>query len=90
MDLQIYSTIIIPNFNGIKYIEKCLNSLEEEPAHILVVDNGSTDGSAELVAEKFPQVRLLRLDRNYGFCTAVNRGIRESKSPYVILLNNDT
>lgn len=90
MDLQIYSTIIIPNFNGIKYIEKCLNSLEEEPAHILVVDNGSTDGSAELVAEKFPQVRLLRLDRNYGFCTAVNRGIRESKTPYVILLNNDT
>lgn len=90
MDSQIYSTIIIPNYNGIKYIEKCLNSLEGEPAHILVVDNGSTDGSPELVTEKFPQVGLLRLDRNYGFCGAVNRGIAESKTTYVILLNNDT
>ena len=90
MDLQIYSTIIIPNYNGIKYIEKCLNSLEGEPAHILVVDNGSTDGSAQLVAERFPKVGLLRLDRNYGFCTAVNRGVGQCRTPYVILLNNDT
>lgn len=90
MDLQIYSTIIIPNYNGIKYIEKCLNSLEGEPAHILVVDNGSTDGSVQLVAERFPQVGLLRLDCNYGFCTAVNRGVGQCRTPYVILLNNDT
>ena len=90
MDLQIYSTIIIPNYNGIEYIEKCLNSLEGEPAHILVVDNGSTDGSVQLVAERFPQVGLLRLDRNYGFCTAVNRGVEQCRTAYVILLNNDT
>ena len=63
VNVQIYSTIIIPNYNGIKYIEKCLNSLEGEPVHILVVDNGSTDGSAQLVAERFPKVGLLRLDR---------------------------
>lgn len=90
MNTQIQSTIIIPNYNGKKYIEKCLAALEGEPAHILVVDNGSTDGSPELVAEKFPQTELLRLDRNYGFCGAVNRGIRQSKTKYVILLNNDT
>lgn len=89
-EMQIHSTIIIPNYNGMKYIEKCLISLEGEPAHILVVDNGSTDGSPEFVAEKFPQTKLLRLDRNYGFCGAVNRGITQCKTTYVILLNNDT
>ncbi len=90
MNTQIHSTIIIPNYNGIKYIEKCLAGLEGEPAHILVVDNGSTDGSPEMVRERFPQIQLLRLDRNYGFCGAVNRGIRQCNTTYVILLNNDT
>lgn len=90
---RIRSTIIIPNYNGIKYIENCLTSLVGEPASVIVVDNGSTDGSRELVQEKFPTVRLLALDKNYGFCTAINRGIRESErdgTTYVILLNNDT
>ena len=54
------------------------------------VDNGSTDGSRELVQEKFPKVRLISLDRNYGFCRAVNRGMEASETTYVILLNNDT
>ncbi len=87
------STIIIPNYNGIKYIENCLASLADEPAHVIVVDNGSEDGSRELVEEKFTSVRVMALDRNYGFCGAVNRGIEESgkdKVTYVILLNNDT
>ena len=92
-DGGIRSTIVIPNFNGMKYIENCLVSLAGEPALVIVVDNGSTDGSRQLVQEKFPAVRLVALDRNYGFCTAVNRGIEESgtdKTTYVILLNNDT
>lgn len=87
---KIRSTIIIPNYNGIKYIEKCLRSLNGENAYIIVVDNGSTDGSREIVRERFPEVRLKCLDRNYGFCTAVNCGIEDSKTTYVILLNNDT
>jgi GT2 family glycosyltransferase len=87
---QVHSTIIIPNFNGIKYLEKCLASLRDEPAHIIVVDNGSTDGSSAIAAEKFPQVELVRLERNYGFCGAVNRGLELCKTTYVILLNNDT
>lgn len=92
-DGGIRSTIVIPNYNGIKYIENCLASLAGEPARVVVVDNGSTDGSRQLVREKFPDVRLISLDKNYGFCTAVNRGIeesREDKTTYVILLNNDT
>ena len=90
---EIRSTIIIPNYNGIKYMENCLISLAEEPARVIVVDNGSVDGSREVVKEKFPAVRVVALDKNYGFCGAVNRGIAESRkdnTTYVILLNNDT
>lgn len=90
MERQIQSTIVIPNYNGIEYIENCLRSLEGEPAHIIVVDNGSTDGSRQIVQDKFPQVTLISLDRNYGFCKAVNTGIDNCKTTYVILLNNDT
>ncbi len=84
------STIIIPNYNGMAYLENCLASLRGEPDRVIVVDNGSTDGSRELVQEKFPKVRLISLDRNYGFCRAVNRGMEVSETTYVILLNNDT
>lgn len=87
---KIRSTVIIPNYNGIKYIENCLRSLAGERAHVIVVDNGSTDGSRELVREKFPETGLLCLDRNCGFCKAVNCGIDRSRTTYVILLNNDT
>lgn len=88
--VQIRSTIIIPNYNGIEYIENCLKSLQGEPAEVVVVDNGSADSSRELVREKFPDVRLIALPKNYGFCRAVNRGIEASNTTYVILLNNDT
>ena len=89
MAQRIRSTVVIPNYNGIDYIEKCLRSLAGEPARIIVVDNGSTDGSREAV-QQFPQVELISLDRNYGFCKAVNEGIEVSETTYVILLNNDT
>lgn len=54
----IRSTIIIPNYNGMQYIENCLRSLQGEPARILVVDNGSTDGSRELVEEKIGRAHV--------------------------------
>lgn len=87
------TTVIIPNYNGIQYIENCLASLrmqEKEKFHIIVVDNGSTDGSRELVSEKFPEAELLCFPENRGFCSAVNAGILHAKTPYVLLLNNDT
>lgn len=88
-------TIVIPNYNGIRFLEDCLDSLlEQEPGtpeyDVLIVDNGSDDGSRELLGEKYPQVSLLALSENTGFCHAVNLGIREAETPYVILLNNDT
>lgn len=85
-------TVVIPNYKGIKYIESCLDSLYQGSLvpDIIVVDNGSKDGSAELVAQKHPDCRLVRFKENKGFCAAVNAGIRLSQTEYVILLNNDT
>lgn len=88
-------TVVIPNYNGMKYMEDCLVALyhqeKETPKYkVIVVDNGSKDGSAELVEKQFPQVQLIRLTENTGFCHAVNVGIEASDTPYVLLLNNDT
>lgn len=85
-------TVVIPNYNGLEYLRTCLSSLEKQTVsdfRILIVDNGSTDGSQEWI-QGHPGLQLLALDKNYGFCTAVNRGIEASDTPYVILLNNDT
>lgn len=86
------STIVIPNYNGIEYLERCLASvLEDGAAHavrVLVVDNGSTDGSLR-IAEETEGVEVIRMGENTGFCRAVNAGIQASDTPYVILLNND-
>lgn len=90
-------TIVIPNYNGIKYLEECLISLDSEAQYdecpeftVLVVDNGSTDGSVKLLEERWPVVQKILLPENTGFCHAVNVGIKEAETPYVILLNNDT
>lgn len=85
-------SVVIPNYNGKKFIRACLEALlaDAPGAEILVVDNGSSDGSRELVEREFPKVRLLALEQNYGFPRAVNEGIREASRPCVILLNNDT
>lgn len=87
------STVVIPNYNGIKYIEACLESLftgTTRDLEVIMVDNASTDGSLELVKEKFPQVSIIENQENTGFDHAVNQGILASTTPYVILLNNDT
>ena len=87
------STVVIPNYNGIKYIEACLESLftgTEKNFEVIVVDNASSDGSIDIVREKFPQVQIIQNDENTGFCKAVNQGIKASRTQYVILLNNDT
>lgn len=87
------STVVIPNYNGIKYIEACLNSLyagKTQDFELIFIDNASSDGSYELIQERFPQVTLIRNEKNEGFATAVNQGIALSKTQYVILLNNDT
>lgn len=86
-------TIVIPNYNGKHFMEPCLSSLSEQTYknfHILVVDNASSDGSIEYMEENYPDIELIKLQKNYGFSKAVNIGIQHSRTPYVILLNNDT
>lgn len=85
-------SIVVPNYNGMAFVERCLKALTEDApeAEILLVDNGSTDGSREFVTEHFPQVRVIALRENYGFCRAANEGMKAAGMPYVILLNNDT
>ena len=87
-------TVIIPNYNGEKFLPDCLDSLlnrqNDSLFRILVVDNGSTDKSLALLEEDYPSVKCISLPENTGFCHAVNVGIMESDTPYVLLLNNDT
>ncbi len=85
-------SVIIPNFNGMAYLDGVLSGLECQTVHnfeVILVDNGSSDGSCAFVASEYPWVHMIELPENFGFCKAVNEGIRASKTPYVLLLNND-
>ena len=89
---MIKTTVVIPNLNGSEYISNCLKSVfnSDTEVAVTVVDNGSSDGSVETVMKDFPQVNLIRLDENTGFCHATNLGIASSETEYVMFLNNDT
>lgn len=86
-------TVVIPNYNGKHFLKACLDSVKNQAGAefvTMVIDNGSTDGSVEYIEQEYPWVQLVKQDKNYGFCGAVNTGIRMAKTPYVLLLNNDT
>ncbi len=86
-------TVVIVNWNGGAYLPLVLEALRAQttaPARVVVMDNASTDGSAEAVAQSFPQVRLCRLESNLGFSAANNLALREEvETPWVALLNPD-
>ncbi len=86
-------SVIIVNWNGKSLLEECLDSLAAQTAEgieIILVDNGSQDGSAEYVRERYPTVRLVSLPENLGFAGGNNAGIRVARGEYIALLNNDT
>lgn len=90
MDLS----IVIVNYNVKHFLEQCLHSVLKASKNIrteiFVVDNNSVDGSAQLIREKFPQVRFIENKENVGFSKANNQAIRISKGKYILLLNPDT
>jgi GT2 family glycosyltransferase len=88
------ASVVIPNWNGRDLLEKYLPSVVEAMAgqadnEVIVVDNGSEDGSAEFVREHFPTVRLLALKENLGFGGGSNAGFAAAKNDIVVLLNSD-
>ena len=85
-------SVIVPNWNGIKFIGMCLDSLARsdfDSYEVIVVDNGSVDGSREMIEGKYPDVRLIKNRENMGFAIACNQGIKAATGTYISLLNND-
>lgn len=85
-------SVVIPNWNGKKFLAGCLDSLAKQtyPVETVVVDNGSHDGSVEFLEANYPQIKLIKFEKNTGFSVAVNAGIRATDTEFVALLNNDT
>lgn len=79
-------SIVIVNYNTRELLRARLNAI---PWRIIVIDNASTDGTAEMVKKEFPNVDLIKNQRNVGFAKANNQGIKKAKSKYILLLNSD-
>ena len=87
-------SVVIVNYNVKYFLEQCLHSslkaAKKVETEIWVVDNNSVDGSVEMVAKKFPSIKLIANKDNRGFSKANNQAIREATGEYVLLLNPDT
>ncbi len=86
-------SIIIPNWNGARFLPTCLDALAQQTytnLEIIIVDNASQDESIALIQSNYPQVELLVLPENRGFTGACNAGIERASGEFIALLNNDT
>jgi glycosyltransferase involved in cell wall biosynthesis len=85
-------SVVIPNWNGRRWLPGCLQSLTGQtfaPAEVIVVDNGSSDGSVAYLAAEHPTVQIIALERNTGFAHAANRGVAAAAHQLVALINTD-
>ena len=85
-------SVVIPNWNGKRFLAACLTSLRRQTwrhLEIVLIDNGSTDGSVDFVRQLYPEVRILCFAANRGFSVAVNAGIAAARGAFIALLNND-
>lgn len=86
-------TVAIPSWNSLSFLKLSLSSHDNQTFNdyeIVVIDNGSTDGSSRFVADNFPDVRLIRNRENLGFCVACNQGVEAGSGEYILILNSDT
>lgn len=83
--------VVILNYNGKQLLAQFLPAViaNSTGASVIVIDNGSNDGSQELLARNFPSIRVIQLDKNYGFCGGYNRGLAQVSEEVVVLLNSD-
>ncbi|MDR9856690.1 glycosyltransferase family 2 protein [Paenibacillus sp. VCA1] len=87
------TSIVIPSYNQADYLARCIESIEHhtaEPYEIIVVDNGSTDGTEDYLEKRIGQLRYRRLETNRGFAGGVNHGLMMAKGDTIVILNNDT
>jgi hypothetical protein len=87
------TSIIIVNYNGKKFLSDCLNSIFCQryfPFEVIMVDNGSHDGSVEYIRQNFPEVKIYTQSTNLGFAAGTNTGIRQAEGEFILTLNNDT
>ena len=83
--------VCVINYNTRDHLRACLQGLRDEsPASLIVVDNASHDGSADMVRQEFPDVKLIANTANLGFAAAANQAIAACESPFLLLLNSDT
>jgi len=91
--MEPFISVVIVNFNGLRFLEPCLSSLAGQSFRnfeIILVDNGSSDGSAGYIRERFPSVVLIETGKNLGFAGGTNTGIHASRGDFILTLNNDT
>ena len=81
--------MIVVTHNATSHLDRCLDAVAQGPHEVIVVDNASTDGTRELVRERFPSVRLIELPENVGFGAANNVGMEAAGGDYYLLLNSD-
>lgn len=87
------ASVIILNWNGKQYLERCLTSVFSQrykDYEVIFVDNASKDGSVDFVRNRFPKAKVIVNDKNLGFSGGNNVGISEAKGEYIVMLNNDT
>ena len=87
------ASVIIPNWNGAAHLPACLDALQQQTCagfETIVVDNGSTDGSLDLLSERYPAVQVVALSRNQGYAGGCNAGFRVANGEILVILNNDT
>ena len=82
-------SVIVVSYNTCEHLRRCLSSLQGEACEVIVVDNASQDGSAEMVEQEFPRVKLVRLTRNVGFGAANNYGLDLASEDLALILNSD-
>ena len=87
-------SIIIVNYNGVKYLKECINSLQQTlktiSYEIIIIDNDSKDESCDFIKENYPEIKLIESKINYGFGKGNNEAVKFANGDYLLLINNDT
>ena len=91
---KIVLSVIIVNYNGLKHLENCFDSLQQKlhgiDYEIIVTDNNSADSSCTIIRENYPEVKLIESKENLGFGKGNNLGVANANGKYLLLINNDT